>query len=91
MSTAPWQTDQPRRRRCSGSFAGETLILSNAELFGEGFDVPAIEAAISAPTDEVAVAAPSTGRTRAASVRRASREAIILDHAGNSLIARPAR
>src|SRR5690606_6245781 len=25
---------------------GETLILSNADLFGEGFDVPAIEAAI---------------------------------------------
>ncbi|OGT55501.1 MAG: hypothetical protein A3E01_09340 [Gammaproteobacteria bacterium RIFCSPHIGHO2_12_FULL_63_22] len=65
--------------------AGETLILSNCELFGEGFDVPAIEAAILLrPTKSLSLHLQQVGRAlRPAPGKDA---AIILDHAGNSLI-----
>lgn len=65
--------------------AGETLILSNAELFGEGFDVPAIEAAILLrPTKSLSLHLQQVGRALRPCEGKA--EAIILDHAGNSLI-----
>lgn len=64
---------------------GETLVLSNADLFGEGFDVPAIEAAILLrPTKSLSLHLQQVGR--ALRVCDGKSEAIILDHAGNSLI-----
>lgn len=63
---------------------GETLVLSNAELFGEGFDVPAIEAAILLrPTKSLSLHLQQVGR--ALRPCEGKPEAIILDHAGNSL------
>lgn len=64
--------------------SGETLILSNADLFGEGFDVPAIEAAILLrPTKSLSLYLQQVGR--ALRPMEGKSEAIILDHAGNSL------
>lgn len=63
---------------------GETLILTNCELFGEGFDVPAIEAAIlMRPTKSLSLYLQQAGR--ALRPLPGKTEAIILDHAGNSL------
>lgn len=63
---------------------GETLILSNAELFGEGFDVPAIEAAVLLrPTKSLSLYLQQVGR--ALRPAPGKDRAIILDHAGNSL------
>ena len=63
---------------------GETLILSNADLFGEGFDVPAIEAAILLrPTKSLSLHLQQVGR--ALRPCEGKEHAIILDHAGNSL------
>lgn len=65
--------------------SGETLILSNADLFGEGFDVPAIEAAILLrPTKSLSLYLQQCGR--ALRPMEGKSEAIILDHAGNSLV-----
>lgn len=64
---------------------GETLVLSNADLFGEGFDVPAIEAAILLrPTKSLSLHLQQVGRALRPSPGKS--EAIILDHAGNSLV-----
>jgi len=64
---------------------GETLILCNADLFGEGFDVPAIEAAILLrPTKSLSLYLQQAGRALRPAPGKA--EALILDHAGNSLI-----
>lgn len=64
---------------------GETLILCNADLFGEGFDVPAIEAAILLrPTKSLSLHLQQVGRALRPCDGKS--EAIILDHAGNSLI-----
>ena len=65
--------------------AGQTLVLSNVDLFGEGFDVPAIEAAILLrPTKSLSLHLQQVGRALRPSPGKT--EAIILDHAGNSLI-----
>lgn len=65
--------------------SGETLILSNADLFGEGFDVPAIEAAILLrPTKSLSLHLQHVGR--ALRPCEGKTEAILLDHAGNSLM-----
>jgi DNA repair protein RadD len=64
---------------------GQTLILSNADLFGEGFDVPAIEAAILLrPTKSLSLHLQQVGRALRPCAGKD--EAIILDHAGNSLL-----
>lgn len=64
---------------------GETLVLSNADLFGEGFDVPAIEAAILLrPTKSLSLHLQQVGR--ALRPAPGKDHAVILDHAGNSLI-----
>lgn len=61
---------------------GETLVLSNSDLFGEGFDVPAIEAAILLrPTKSLSLYLQQVGR---ALRPQPGKTAIILDHAGNS-------
>ena len=63
---------------------GETLVLSNSDLFGEGFDVPAIEAAILLrPTKSLSLHLQQVGRALRPSPGKDM--AIILDHAGNSL------
>lgn len=63
---------------------GETLVLSNSDLFGEGFDVPAIEAAILLrPTKSLSLHLQQVGRALRPSPGKS--EAIILDHAGNTL------
>jgi DNA repair protein RadD len=78
MSTLERDSAVERFRR------GETLILSNADLFGEGFDVPSIEAAILLrPTKSLSLYLQQVGRALRPSEGKA--EAIILDHAGNSL------
>lgn len=65
--------------------SGQTLVLSNADLFGEGFDVPAIEAAILLrPTKSLSLHLQQCGRALRPADGKA--EAIILDHAGNSLL-----
>lgn len=63
---------------------GETLVLSNDSIFGEGFDLPAIEAAILLrPTKSLSLHLQQVGR--ALRPCEGKTEAIILDHAGNSL------
>lgn len=61
---------------------GDLRVLSNVELFGEGFDVPNIEAAILLrPTQSLGLYLQQVGRAlRPADGKDA---AIILDHAGN--------
>lgn len=64
--------------------AGQTLVLSNADLLGEGFDVPAIEAAILLrPTQSLSLHLQQIGR--ALRPAPGKEHAIILDHAGNAL------
>jgi superfamily II DNA or RNA helicase len=61
---------------------GEIKILSNVELFGEGFDVPAIEAAILLrPTQSLGLFLQQVGRSLRPLAGKG--HAIILDHAGN--------
>lgn len=61
---------------------GQTRVLSNVELFGEGFDLPAIEAVIlMRPTQSLALYLQMVGRgLRTADGKD---DCIILDHAGN--------
>jgi DNA repair protein RadD len=79
------QMDHGQRDAIIARFvAGETLVLSNADLLGEGFDVPAIEAAILLrPTQSLSLHLQQVGRALRPSPGKP--EAIILDHAGNSL------
>lgn len=64
--------------------SGETMVLSNVELFGEGFDVPAIEAVILLrPTKSLSLYLQQVGRALRPSPGK--NFAIILDHAGNSI------
>lgn len=61
---------------------GEIKVLSNVELFGEGFDLPAIEAAILLrPTNSLGLYLQQVGR--ALRMSEGKERAIILDHAGN--------
>jgi DNA repair protein RadD len=78
-------TDHERDGAVARFRRGETLVLSNADLFGEGFDVPAIEAAILLrPTKSLSLYLQQAGRALRPAEGKA--EAIILDHAGNSLV-----
>lgn len=63
---------------------GETQILSNVELFGEGVDIPGIEVAILLrPTQSLSLYLQQVGRALRPAPGKA--EALILDHAGNAL------
>lgn len=77
------ETDVYERDREIEKFQrGETLVLSNVELFGEGFDLPAIEVAILLrPTKSLGLYLQQCGRSLRPSPGK--REATILDHAGN--------
>lgn len=61
--------------------SGETWVISNVDLFGEGLDIPAMEAVILLrPTASLGLAMQQMGRV----LRPAEgKTAIILDHAGN--------
>jgi DNA repair protein RadD len=62
---------------------GETLLLSNVNLFSEGFDVPAVEAVFDlAPTRSLSMYLQRCGR--ALRVAQGKTEALLFDHAGNS-------
>lgn len=78
------ETDSRERDRAIDMFEkGFVKILSNVELFGEGFDLPAIECGILLrPTQSLPLFLQQVGRT----LRKAPGkfEAIILDHAGNT-------
>lgn len=61
---------------------GETLLLSNVDLFGEGVDVPAIEVVIDcAPTMSITRCMQRWGRALRPAPGKT--HAVILDHAGN--------
>lgn len=61
---------------------GEISVLSNVELFGEGFDLPSLEVAILLrPTQSLGLYLQQVGRALRPSPGKT--EAIILDHAGN--------
>jgi len=77
------ETDHDQRDAAIERFkAGKTLVLSNVELFGEGFDLPAIEAAILLrPTQSLGLYLQQVGRALRPAPGKA--QAIILDHAGN--------
>lgn len=63
---------------------GEIKVISNVELFGEGFDLPAIECAIMLrPTASTGLYLQQVGR--ALRPYPGKEAAIILDHAGNAL------
>lgn len=76
-------TDPGFRDLCMERFrAGEVRVLCNVDLFGEGVDVPAIEAvALLRPTQSLALYLQQVGRALRPSPGK--RHAVILDHAGN--------
>jgi DNA repair protein RadD len=62
---------------------GDIKVLCNVDLFGEGFDVPAIEAvALLRPTQSLGLYLQQVGR--ALRILPGKAKAVILDHAGNS-------
>lgn len=62
--------------------SGKTIVLSNVELFGEGFDLPAIEVGILLrPTQSLGLYLQQVGRVLRPSPNK--HFAVILDHAGN--------
>jgi len=77
------ETDSTARDHAIDAFKrGDLRVLTNVDLFGEGFDVPAIEAAfLLRPTRSLALYLQQVGR----SLRPApgKKEALICDHAGN--------
>ncbi len=77
------ETDQEIRDAAIKRFeSGETLVLSNVDLFGEGFDLPAIEAVILLrPTQSLGLYLQQVGRGLRVSPGKT--HAVILDHAGN--------
>jgi superfamily II DNA or RNA helicase len=77
------ETDNNERDAAIRRFRnGEIKILSNVELFGEGFDVPCIEAAILLrPTQSLGLFLQQVGRALRPSPGKDY--AVILDHAGN--------
>lgn len=78
------ETDVNERDHAIASFErGEIRVLSNVELFGEGFDLPAIEIAILLrPTKSLGLFLQQCGRVLRPCPGKT--EAIILDHAGNT-------
>lgn len=77
------KTDRYERKRALDAFRkGEIEILCNVDLFGEGFDLPAIEAAILLrPTQSLTIYLQQVGR--ALRTFPGKKHAVILDHAGN--------
>ncbi len=78
------ETESCKRDQAIEKFRnGEIKILSNVDLFGEGFDLPAIEAVIQLrPTASLGLHLQQVGRALRPSPGKT--HAIILDHAGNT-------
>ena len=76
-------TDNTQRDRAIDAFRrGEIKVLTNVDLFGEGFDVPAMEAvALLRPTQSLGLYLQQVGR--ALRPYPGKDHAVILDHAGN--------
>jgi superfamily II DNA or RNA helicase len=77
-------TDDTTRDNAIQNFkAGKTLLLSNVNLFSEGFDVPAVEAVFDlAPTKSLAMYLQRCGR--ALRPAEGKTQALLFDHAANS-------
>jgi len=76
--------DKKERKRIINDFKNKKIkILSNVDLVGEGFDVPAVEACILLrPTQSLTIYLQQVGRCLRAEPGKD--KAIILDHAGNA-------
>lgn len=79
------ETEADVRDRAIQDFkTGNVQVLSNVELFGEGFDVPAMEVAIlMRPTQSLSLYLQQIGRSLRPFEGKAT--AVILDHVGNCL------
>ncbi|MEO5375641.1 MAG: DEAD/DEAH box helicase [Alphaproteobacteria bacterium] len=77
------ETPRDQRRQTVADFAaGRVRVLCNVELFGEGFDVPGVEAVILArPTQSLGLYLQQVGR--ALRPAPGKDHALILDHVGN--------
>lgn len=77
------KTDDTTRQRAIERFArGDTLVLVNVDLFGEGFDVPAVEVVIDgAPTESFGKFAQRFGRMLR--LFDGKMHGIYIDHVGN--------
>lgn len=78
-------TPQKEREDILDKFArGEILVLSNVELFGEGFDLPSIEVvSLLRPTLSTSLYLQQVGRALRPCPQLNKERAIILDHVGN--------
>lgn len=78
-------TPKPERDRVVNDFrAGKILVLSNVDLFGEGFDVPDCEAVVLLrPTKSLTLHIQQSMRSMRADPNNPDKVAIILDHVGN--------
>ena len=79
------ETPRSERDRAIEQFAaGKIKVLCNVDLFGEGFDLPAIEVAILLrPTQSLALYLQQVGRSLR--LYEGKKQAIILDHVGNCM------
>jgi len=76
--------DNERQRLVDGFRRGDIQLLSNVDLFGEGFDVPGlVYAGLARPTKSLSLHLQQVGR--ALRVMEGKERAIICDHAGNAL------
>lgn len=78
-------TPRDERKRLLGGFRrGEIRVLTSVDIFGEGFDLPAVEVAILLrPTQSLSLHLQQIGR--ALRVSPGKERALILDHVGNLL------
>lgn len=79
------ETESTQRDAAINRFReGKTLILSNVELFGEGFDVPCLDAVIMLrPTQSLALYLQQIGR--GLRTFQGKDTAYVIDHAGNAM------
>lgn len=78
---------KPNERKAivEGFRAGHVRVMTNVDLFGEGFDVPGlVYCGLARPTKSLALHLQQVGR--ALRVMAGKREAIICDHAGNAFL-----
>jgi hypothetical protein len=76
--------NQERRKRIASFREGRTMVLTSCDLVSEGFDLPSIEVGISLrPTASVGLWLQQVGRCLRTTDGKT--EAVILDHAGNTL------
>lgn len=78
-------TASARRANCIAAFReGKINVLCNCELFGEGFDVPALDAVILArPTKSLTLYIQQAMRAMRRDDHNPKKRAVIIDHVGN--------